>query len=257
MKVSDLYDLTDKVAIVTGARRGMGAAIAEMFAAAGAHVVVCDIEVEDGALEAVAERIRSLGRRSLALKADVSVKDDVGRVVKETIREFGQIDILVNSAGSSRDGRVLEISEEEWDRTMDVNLKGVMLFCQAAGRHMVERQRGCIINIASIAGMKAVANHARPYAASKAAVIMLSRELAKEFGPHNIRVNAISPGTVRTELMKPVWGNPERMRVIAATSFLGRIAEPEEIASVVLFLASEGAGWITGQTIRVDGGTLA
>jgi NAD(P)-dependent dehydrogenase (short-subunit alcohol dehydrogenase family) len=152
---------------------------------------------------------------------------------------------------------VLSITEEDWDRTMEINLKGSMLFCQAAGKHMAGQKSGCIINIASIAGMKAIRDFARPYAASKAALIMLTRELAHELGQYNIRVNAIAPGSIRTEMMKSVWADPDRMRALQVSSFLGRMAEPEEVASVALFLASDGANWITGQAIRVDGGTLA
>ena len=257
MKVSDLYSLQDRVAIVTGARRGIGAAIALMLAEAGAHVVVCDIEIDSGELADVTQKIAQMGRRSLALKADVSVKTEVETVVAKTLAEFGQINILVNNAGSGRGFGVLDISEEDWDRTMAVNLKGTMLFCQAAGRHMAERRAGCIVNIASIAGMKAIRERARPYAASKAATIMLTRELARELGPYNIRVNAVAPGSIRTEMMRSVWTDAERMKALAASSFLGRMAEPEEVASVVLFLVSDGAAWITGQAVRADGGTLA
>lgn len=257
MKARDLYDLAGKVAIVTGARRGIGAAIAVLFAEAGADVTVCDIESETGELEAIAAGVRETGRRSLAVRADVAVKADVENVVGKTFAEFGQIDILVNNAGMGIGNRVLEIGEEDWDRTVAVNLKGTMLFCQAAGRHMVERKSGCIINIASIAGLKAVREFARPYAASKAGVIMLSRELARELGPHGIRVNAIAPGGIRTEMMRWLWEDAERLKAATAGTLLGRMGEPEEVASVALFLASEGAAWITGQVIRVDGGTLA
>jgi NAD(P)-dependent dehydrogenase (short-subunit alcohol dehydrogenase family) len=257
MKVADLYTLTDKVAIVTGARRGIGAAIALMFAEAGAHVVVCDCIIEGGELEGVAGKIREICRRSIAIQADVSIKADVENVVQKTIAEFGRIDILVNNAGSGRGHKLLEATEEDWDETIAVNLKGTMFFCKEAGKHMMERQSGCIINIASIAGLKAVRDYVRPYAASKAAVIMLSRELARELGPYNIRVNAIAPGGILTESMRSTPGDPERLRQLVTGSFLGRMAEPEEIASAVLFLVGDGAAWITGQVLRVDGGLLA
>ncbi|MDP2919901.1 MAG: SDR family oxidoreductase [Dehalococcoidia bacterium] len=257
MKVADLYSLTDKVAVVTGARRGIGAAIALTYAEAGAHVAMCDIEMADGELDAVAQKINELGRKSLALKADVSVNTDVQYVVRKTIEEFGRIDILVNNAGSGKGTRLLETTEEDWDHTLAVNLKGTVLFCREVGKHMVERQSGCIINIAAIGGLKAIRDYVRPYAAAKAAVIMLSREFAREVGPFNVRVNAIAPGGIRTELTRSIWGDPERLKQATAGTFMGRMAEPEEVASVALFIAGEGAAWITGQVIRVDGGALA
>jgi len=249
--------LQGKVAIVTGSRRGIGEGTALIFAEAGADVVVSDAVVEGGELEAVADKIKKLGRRCLALQADVSLKADVDNVVRKTLDEFGAIDILVNNAGTGVGKPLMEVNEEEWDRVIDVNLKGCYLFCQAVGRGMIDRKRGNIINIASVEGFKAVRPVANPYASSKAGIMLLTRGLAWELGPHNIRVNAIAPGGVRTEMLRPLWSNPEALKLFETRTALGRMAEPADIASVALFLASDASSYITGQTIIVDGGFLA
>ena len=250
------FSLAGKVAIVTGARRGIGEAIALMFAEAGADVAICDIVVEDGLLEAVAEKIKKLGRRSLAVQTDVTKKAEVDSFVQRVIDEFGVIDILVNNAGLEILAPLLEFREEDWDKIMDVDLKGYFLCSQAVGRRMVERKKGNIINIASKAGLRPRETNC-VYAIAKAGVLMLTRTMAKQVGRYNVRVNAIAPCTTKTRLSDPVLDDSEALRRRAAEIPLGRIAETRDLIGTTLFLASDASSFITGQTIVVDGGLLA
>lgn len=243
-----------KVALVTGAGTGMGRAFALGFAEAGADVAICS-RSGDG-LADVAREIESMGRRALAIKADVSSKADVDGMVENTVGELGRIDALVNNAAVAIKGELLDTEEEIWDKVVDTNLKGCYLCCRAAGRMMVEQESGSIINIASTVGFKALPNRTA-YSISKAGVVMLTRVLARELGPHNVRVNVVAPGTVRTRLNEPWLADEEATRAVLANIPLGRIAEPEDIVGAVLFLASDSARWITGSTIVVDGGFLA
>jgi NAD(P)-dependent dehydrogenase (short-subunit alcohol dehydrogenase family) len=246
--------LKGKVAFVTGAGTGMGRAFALGFAEAGADVALCSRSGEG--LAEVAREIESMGRRALAIKADVSSKADVDGMVEKTVGEFGRIDALVNNAAVAIKGELLDIEEEVWDKVININLKGCYLCCRAAGRVMVEQKSGSIINIASTVGFKALPNRTA-YSISKAGVVMLTRVLARELGPHNIRVNAVAPGTVRTRMNEPWLGDEEATRAVLANIPLGRIADPEDIVGAVLFLASNSSSWITGNTIIVDGGFLA
>ncbi len=250
--------LEGQVAIVTGGRRGMGRAIALAFAEAGADVAVCDIVAEGGEMEVVVEEIKKLGRRSLAVQTDVTKKAQVDNLVQRVMDEFGVIDILVNNAGIIVSAPLLEHSEEDWDKVIDTDLKGYYLCCRAVGKKMVERKKGNIINIASEQAIKGRSG-SPVYAIAKAGVAMLTRMLARELARYSIRVNAIAPGLVRTDFTKRAWSDPERLKeVIADINIpLGRIAEPSDIASVALFLASDAASYITGDIIVVDGGLLA
>ena len=251
--------LTDKVAIVTGARRGIGKAIALTFAEAGADVVVCDVAIEDGELKAVADEIQRLGRRSLMVKTDIRQKAEVESLLQKTVDEFGGIDILVNNAALQKRVPLLELPEDEWDGVIDTNLKGYFLCSQVVGRKMMEQERGNIINIASIAGIISRGSRGS-YAISKAGVIMLTRVLAREFGP-KIRINAIAPGNIRTTASQAnvpeANVDSEKLAQILAHVPLGRFGEPSEIASVALFLASDASSYITGHTIVADGGVLS
>ncbi len=248
--------LEGQVAVVTGGRRGIGRVIALTFAEAGADVAVCDMVVEGGEMEAVVEEIRKLGRRSLAVPVDITNKADVDNMVQRVMDEFGVIDILVNNVGIIVRASLLEHSEEDWDRVLDTDLKGYFLCCRAVGTKMVERKKGNIINIASVAAITAETGKAG-YCVSKAGVVMLTRVLARELASHNIRVNAIAPGSVRTEMSKRLWSDPETYKQITAEIPMGRVAEPSDIASVALFLASDASSYVTGHTIVVDGGLLA
>ena len=250
MTDSPNLSLEGQVAIVTGGGTGIGRGIALEFAKAGADVVVASRKLAN--LEKVAEEVRALGRRSLAVQTDISRKTDVDNLVQKVMGEFGAIDILVNNAAVLGKFSLLEAPEDEWDRVIDTNLKGYYLCCQAVGKRMVERKRGNIINIASTAAFEGGGS----YNISKAGVVNFTRGLARELGRYNIRVNAIAPGWVITDMAKYIMReDPERLRREAeATIPLGRMAEPSDIASVALFLASDASSLITGQTIVVDGG---
>jgi len=247
--------LAGKVAIVTWGRMGIGRAIALAFAEAGADVVVCSRAPEGGELGAVADEIQRLGRRSLAVQADISQKTNVDNLVQRTVEQFGGIDILVNNAGIFTTAPLLDVPEDDWDEIIDIDLKGYFLCCQAVGKRMVERRGGNIINIASGWAMKA-APEAGVYCIAKAGVVMLTKVLALELASYNIRVNAIAPGAVRTRMTDSLVSDPEALQQEEAQTPLGRIAEPSEIASVALFLASGASSFITGATIVVDGGYM-
>ena len=249
------FTITDKIALITGGRTGMGKAFALAFAEAGADIAICSRTDEGGELEAVAAEIRKLGQRALAIRADVSRRDDVENMVKKAIAELGNIDILINNAGILIRGPLLEAEEDVWDKVIDTNLKGCYLCSQAVGRTMVKRKKGSIINIASIAGLSSMTLRIA-YSISKAGVIMLTRVLARELGSHNIRVNAIAPGTVRTRMNESLIGSPDFRKTLTNTP-LGRFGEVGDITGAALFLASDAASWITGHTLLVDGGYLA
>ena len=250
------FSLEGKVAIVTGGKRGIGRAIALAFAEAGADVVVCSRAIEDGELEVVAEEIQKLGRRSLAVQADISRKADVDNLVQKTIDEFDGIDILVNNAAVYKQAPLLELREEDWDETIDIDLKGYYFCCQAVGKRMVERKKGNIINIASVSAVKAEKEDGA-YSIAKTGVVMLTRVLALELASYNIRVNAIAPGWVKTIMTEPWLNDLNFLRRVEAETPLGRIAEPDEMSGAALFLASNASSYITGQTIIVDGGGMA
>lgn len=250
------FPLPGKVAIVTGGRRGIGKAIALALAEAGADIAICDRVVEDGGLEAVAEEIQRLGRRSLAVRADITNKADVDSMVQRVVDEFGVIDILVNSAAMNIRAPLLELGEDGWDRVINTDLKGYYLCSQAVGKRMVEQKRGSIINIASTAAIKAAAEMGA-YCIAKAGVVMLTRVLALELAQYNIRVNAIAPYMVKTKFSQPLWGDPETLKQLESEIPLGRLAEPGDIIGSVLFLASDASSYITGHTIIVDGGLSA
>ena len=254
------YSLEGKVAVVTGAKRGIGAEIALTFARAGADVVVGTRVVEDGQLEAVAKEIEKLGRRALAVQVDISHKADVDNMVEKAIDAFDHIDILVNNAAIAFWRPMLEVTEEDWDNVVDIDLKGYFLCSQAVAKKMVERGKGGnIINVASVAGvrlgeyMRKVETQLGVYAVAKAGVLMLNKALAQEWAPYNIRVNAISPTRVLTP-MSLAWDNPEEARRSSAYIPLGRIAQPGDVAGAALFLASDASSYITGDNIMVDGG---
>ncbi|MDH5696117.1 MAG: SDR family oxidoreductase [Dehalococcoidia bacterium] len=250
------FPLQGRGAIITGGRRGIGMAIALALAEAGADIVICDRVIEDGELKAVAEEVQRLGRRSLAVQADITQKADVDSLAQRVMDEFGGIDILVNNAAMNIMAPLLELGEDGWDRVIDTDLKGYYLCCQAVGRIMMDQKRGNIINIASTAAIKA-APEMGAYCIAKAGVVMLTRVLALELAEYNIRVNAIAPYMVKTKFSQPLWSDPETLKQLESEIPLGRLAVPGDIVGAALFLASDASSYITGHTIIVDGGLTA
>jgi len=250
-----VIDLSGKLAIVTGAGRGIGAAIAETFARAGADVVIADID--EGNARKVAARIEQSGRKALALKTDVASPIEVDRLFATVQEKFAGVDILVNNTGIWFRRPFLEIADDEWDNVLAVNLKGSFMCSQRAARLMMAKRSGCIINIASHAGLFYSRGQGVHYAASKAAIIQMTRVLAFELGPLGIRINAIAPGGVNTGSPTSVLQAevPAGQTVVGANP-LGFRGEPSDIAHTALFLASPLARFTTGQTLVVNGGTI-
>ena len=247
--------LNNKTAIVTGARRGMGRAIALALAREGANVVVSDISQED--CQKVVDEIEELGRKGLALKCDVSSSDDIEDMVKRTVAEFGRVDILVNNAGILTFKPFLELTDEDWDKTLNVNLRGQFLCARAAARVMAKNKWGRIINIASISsgGCGIAFPLIAHYTASKGGVTALTEALALELTSQGVNVNAICPGAIDTDMSKGVKEGGQLARVLARIP-KGRLGQPEEIANLAVFLASEEADYISGAAIVIDGGWL-
>ncbi len=246
--------LRDKVAIVTGAARGIGKAIAEQFLREGARLVVTDVRGED--LDATAQELAHLGE-SLAIAADVTVSKDVERVVQESVARYGRIDILVNNAGVASFEPFLEHTESAWDRTLSVDLKGVFLMGQAVARQMVAQGGpGSIVNMASTNGILGERLLAA-YNAAKAGVILLTKTMAIELGQHNIRANAVCPGFILTELAADSGADQSFITEYIKKIPLGRYGRPEDVAQLCAFLASDESSFITGAPIIIDGGQLA
>lgn len=242
--------LKDSVAVVTGSARGIGRAIALELAAAGVKVVVNYAGRSDKAEETVA-LIRSAGAESIAVQADVSRQEDVDRLINTTLEHFGRIDILVNNAGITRDTLLLRMKETDWDAVMATNLKGVFLCTKGVSKGMLKQRSGVIINISSVVGLSGNAGQAN-YAAAKAGIIGFTKSVAREFASRGIRVNAVAPGYIFTDMTGtlPEGTQSEILKGIP----LGRIGQPEDVAKAVRFLVSPEASYITGQTLSVDGG---
>jgi len=244
--------LDNKVAIVTGGSRGIGRAIALDFADAGADVAIV---YRSASVEAdgVVDEIKKMGRHACALQADVAVFDQAKSVIDKVLAQFNRLDILVNNAGITKDGLLMRMTEEDWDSVISTNLKSVFNVTKAAIRPMMSQRAGKIINITSVSGVVGNAGQAN-YAASKAGMIGFTKSLAKELGSRNIQVNAVAPGFVETDMTAKL--TDEQRQKLAESIPLRRTAKPEEIASVVRFLASRDSDYVTGQVICADGGMV-
>lgn len=251
-----LFGLSGDVALVTGGGGGLGRAFSLGLARAGAAVVVGDLN--GAAATAVAEAIRAAGGRALAVPMDVRVAESVEEVVALAVREFGRIDILVNNAGINVRKGTEEITREEWDRVMGVNIDGAFVCSQVVGRRMIAQGGGRIINIASIMGFVGCALYPAPaYHASKGAVVNFTRALAVEWARHNIRVNAIAPTYIRTDLTGPLLAPEKYGKIIEDLTPMGRIGEPDDLVGGLLYLASKASSLVTGHTLVIDAGWLA
>jgi NAD(P)-dependent dehydrogenase (short-subunit alcohol dehydrogenase family) len=261
--VSAVTVLADRVAIVTGAGHGIGRAIALALAGAGAQVAAADVDA--GAAKATADAVAALGTRSLALDTDVGDLGAIDRMVGQVLTAFGRIDVLVNNAGVTRRADIMDLTEQDWDRIMRVNAKGVFFCLQRVAREMIPRRRGSIINVASIAGKGYAGTSNAIYAASKGSVISLTRTAAQQLARHDINVNAICPGVTVTALSEANVAVRARDEGVSVEEMkrrrnavipLGRANEPEDVAALAVFLASPGARNITGQSWNVDGGLV-
>lgn len=250
-------DFKDKIVVITGAKQGMGKSHALSFAKGGAKVVVSDISKED--CEKVVEEIEQEGGEALAVKCNVLEKSEVDELVQKTMDQFGKIDVFVNNAGIAQFKPFLELTEEDWDKTINVNLRGYFLCAQAAAKQMKEQGGGKIVNIASVAmgqvglGFQTLAH----YSASKGGIVAMTETLAGELSPYGIRVNAVAPGMIGTPMISSIENDPQQREATLNKIPMGRVGEPQEITNVVMFLASDDSSYMTGSTVVADGGWLA
>ena len=243
--------LSGKTAIVTGARRGLGFAIASALAREGADVALCDLQAEW--LAETAGIVEGLGRKALSLAVDVGDSEAVNACINEVVKVFGKVDIMVNNAGITKDTLLVRMSDDDWDAVLRVNLKGTFLFSRAVAKHMMKQRSGAIVNIASISGIIGTAGQAN-YAASKAGVIALTKSTANELAARGVRANAIAPGFISSK-MTDALSEDVRKQYLSRIP-LGRFGTVEDIANAVVFLASEQSSYMTGQTLHVNGGMV-
>jgi len=249
----DLFNLSGRVAIVTGGSRGIGFVLAQGVASAGATAVIADILVEKG--EEAAKTIEAKGFKAKSIPVDVTKRDSVQNLVSKTLKEFGQIDILVNCAGIILRKPIEEVTDEEWNSLMDVNLRGVFLSSQIVGVEMIKRRKGKIINISSNIS-QVLQPHRGVYAITKAGVSHLTRVMALEWAPYHINVNAIAPAPTMTDLNKKFFeDHPEDLKERIRSIPLGRLGDPKDYVGIAIFLSSKASDFVTGQTIFVDGGS--
>jgi 3-oxoacyl-[acyl-carrier protein] reductase len=251
--VSNLYDVTGKVALVTGGSSGIGAATAKMLAANGAGVAI-NFHHNSAGAQGTRDDIISAGGNAIVVQADVAKSSEVDSLVKRTVEALGPIDILVNNAGSLIERlRILELTEERWDQVIDLNLKSAYLCCRAVAASMIERKAGAIVNVSSIAGRTGGALGSIHYSTAKGGLITFTKGLAKELAPSGIRVNAVSPGVIDTRYHEQ-FSTPEMMKGYVAGIPLGRVGTPDDVASVICFLASNASSYLAGETIEINGG---
>ena len=241
--------LENKIALVTGAARGIGQAIAMQLASDGADLALCDVKAEW--LADTLAKVNALGRRAEGYAMDVANAAAVGEAVAQVLADFGRIDVLVNNAGITRDTLLIRMTEEDWDAVLDINLKGAFLVTKAVVKFMMKQRAGAIVNIASVVGIMGNPGQAN-YTASKAGLIALTKTTAKEMGSRNIRVNAVAPGFIHTAMTDKL-SEPVKEAMLKMVP-LGRLGEPEDVAKAVAFLASDNAAYVNGQTLAVCGG---
>ncbi|MDR3565496.1 MAG: glucose 1-dehydrogenase [Negativicutes bacterium] len=247
-------DLSGKTALVTGGSKGIGFGMAQALAHAGADMIIVSRNLEEG--EQAAQEMRAMGRKAIALSCDVTSPAAVAAMVEKAVAAFGKIDILLNNAGMNIRKAVVDIAEEDWDKVIDTNLKGIFLVAQAVGKEMIKQKSGKIINIASIMGAVGMPMLAS-YCASKGGVIQLTKVLALEWAQYNINVNCIGPAYIRTPMTAGWLNDEERLKVILDSTPLRRLGEVEDLAGPVVFLASDWSNYVTGHTLLVDGGWAA
>mgnify|MGYP003335344136 FL=1 len=260
MHPHQFFDFSQQVVVITGAARGIGWATAQAFVQAGAHVALLDLDAVAVAQAAQTLQTVRTGpqQRIEGLCVDVTQPEAVGQAMDAVAAWQGRLDVLVNNAGIALRRPTLELTLEDWNRVLAVNLTGVFLCAQAAGRHMVPVRRGCIVNTASIMGLSGGGLYPNiSYQSTKGAVVNLTRALAVEWAPHQVRVNAVAPTWVRTEFIRPLLEQPDLVQRIEGMTPLGRLAEAQDIVAAILYLASPGASMVTGHTLPVDGGFLA
>jgi 3-oxoacyl-[acyl-carrier protein] reductase len=251
--MNDSFELTGKVALVTGASSGIGRATAQALAKNGARVAINFHRNNSGA-EAARAEITSAGGSAIVVQADVTQSSEVQSLVEQTVAQLGPIDILVNNAGSLVERlKILELTEERWDEVIDLNLKSAFLCCRAVAGSMMERKTGAIVNVSSIAGRNGGALGSIHYSTAKGGLITFTKGLAKELGPFGVRVNAISPGVIDTPYHEQ-FSSPEVMKMYVGMIPLGRVGTPPEVAQVICFLASSAASYLAGETIEINGG---
>ncbi|MDK9709605.1 3-oxoacyl-[acyl-carrier-protein] reductase [Acidaminobacter sp.] len=242
----------DQVVLVTGGTRGIGRAISLEFAHKGAKLVVNYTSSEEKA-KALVEELAAVGCEAIAVQADVSKAEDAERLTAEAVKKFGKIDVLVNNAGITRDNLIIRMKESDWDEVMNVNLKGAFLMSKAVGKLMLKARNGVMVNLTSVVGIMGNAGQSN-YSASKAGVIGLTKSLAREFAPRGVRVNAVAPGYILTDMTSVL--SEDATSHFTSQIPLGRAGTPEDVAKVVSFLCSQDSAYLTGQVIHVDGGML-
>ncbi|MXZ89482.1 MAG: glucose 1-dehydrogenase [Dehalococcoidia bacterium] len=254
LRGTQLFDLTGRVAIMTGAGRGLGRTMALALAAAGADLALASRTTSE--LDSLVGEVEALGRRAIAVPTDVTSPEACEAMVATTIDQLGRLDVLVNNAGTNVRKSALEITPDEYDSVLQTNLKGYFNGARAAGRHLVDQGSGKVINVSSILGSVALPNQAA-YASSKGAIDQLTKVLAIEWAAANVQVNGLAPTYFETDLTRPLYDDPERKAFIEDRTPMGRWGQPHELAGAVIFLASDASNFITGQTILVDGGWTA
>ncbi len=254
--MKDMFKLNGKIAIVTGGAGGIGEALAMGLSIHGATVIVSSRN--QASIEKVAEQITAAsGNQAMAITSDVTDEASVQKMVDAVVQKYGRIDILVNAMGMNIKRDAFEYPMEDWDKIFEVNVKGTMIACKIVGKVMREQKSGAIVNLSSVRGIRGYTGGNTGYCATKGAVELITKALALEWAPHNIRVNALGPALVITPGTKHIAENPELAKKYAAAVPLGRIGMPEDMAGAVIFLCSDAAGFVSGQTIYVDGGLTA